>query len=45
VEGGGGERDRDREQERQGVTSVTEIHKFKMLEGQHRTPLDVEICV
>ena len=31
--------------ERQSVTSMTETHKFKVLEGQHRTPHNVKICV
>jgi len=35
----------EREQERQSVTSMTETHKFNLLEGQHRTPRNVEICV
>jgi len=39
-EGGGGG-----DQERQSVTSMTEAHKFKLLEGQHRTPCNVEICI
>jgi len=42
---GEGGREIEREQERRSVTSVTETHKFKMLEDQHKTPLDVEICV
>jgi hypothetical protein len=45
LEGGRGRGEREIEQERQSVTSVTETHKFKMLKGQHRTSLDVEICV
>ena len=36
---------REREQEKQSVTSMTEAHKFKLLEGQHRTPCNVEICI
>jgi len=33
------------ESKRDSVTSMTETHKFKLLEGQHRTRCNVEICV